>query len=169
MCCKRAGGEPGWPGTQNTGTELHVSKQAKVSEPQQTMKQSPHSGRNSSSPKSLQQCTQLYSIKRAPSFKVSEAAPLSCVTENPITDHTLGLPPVESVRLSGIAAPGSTAGGGCWNARKGLARSRVREALLQLSNARQAAGAESQQIWLLGATISNSSWAICLGCLPKGL
>lgn len=37
MCCKRAGGEPGWPGTQNTGTELHVSKQAKVSEPQQAM------------------------------------------------------------------------------------------------------------------------------------
>lgn len=75
----------------------------------------------------------------------------------------------ESVRVPGIPAPGSAAGGACWDVGKGLARSRVGEALLQLSNARQAAGAGSQQIWLLGATISNSSWAICLGCLPKGL
>lgn len=95
MCCKRAGGEPDGPGTQNPGTELRVFKQAKASEPQQTMQHFPHSGRNSSSLKSLQKHALLYSIKWAPCFKVSEAAPLSRVTEDPITDLALGLPPVE--------------------------------------------------------------------------
>lgn len=65
MCCKRAGGEPAGPGTQNPGTELRIFKQAKASEPQQTMEHFLHSGRNSSSLKSLQKCALLYSIKWA--------------------------------------------------------------------------------------------------------